>query len=533
MSSYRPSNRNLFSDTYLTIQANKDFALLESESRAAFKALKDLRAQSRPERFAEGREPQLREEYLDRVLDILGWSRSNEGGIPGDGKPDYTLFSDAEEKDAALSHIGTLEFFQEALCLCEAKSWGLDLQRASAEGRSARGQIYGYLEDTHLPWGFATNGRDWLLVWRGYSRAQQRDYAVDLDELLKADSWSTEFNYFFGFFSRSAFEHGLPLLAIEKSRVSGRAVGQDLKSNVYEALLVLGRSIFAGHESEFESREQLAELKSEGLILLYRLLFVNYAESRRLLPMDESDFYRRSFSLLRLKEAVQRAAPRMGEDEYATISNVDTKYLVNIRKLFTAIDSGLPKAHVPPYNGGLFRKGEHRLLDQLDIDDRTIARVVDLLSRTRSDPERFVDYSYLGVRELGSIYEGLLEYTFEVVDTGVEVPRAKSTGAEGYTPPGDERSLATVSSGSLASPENLVLATAKGERKASGSFYTPDEVVQYIVRECLGPVVATRLEEARQKGEDPQLAVLNVKVLDPAMGSGHFLVAATEYLAER
>jgi hypothetical protein len=533
MTSYRPENRNLFSDTYLNIQATSDFVQIESESRAAFAALKRVRHESRPERFGDGREQQLREEYLDRVLDVLGWSRSSEGRIPGGGKPDYTLFDNPIEKDAALSHVGTLEFFQDALCLCEAKSWALNLHRAGSDRRSARGQIYGYLEDTHLPWGIATNGAEWLLVWRGYSRAQQRDYSVSLDDLLGSESWSPQFNFFFGFFSRIAFERGLPLQAIEKSRLSGIAVGQDLKANVYEALLELGRSIYRTRSSEFRTPEELGELKAECLILLYRLLFVNYAESRRLLPMEDSDLYRRSFSLLRVKESIQRLAPRMLETEYTAISDDSSDFLRNIRKLFEAIDTGLPKAQVPPYNGGLFRRGTHRLLDRLEISDRTVARVVDLLSRTRDDPGRFVDYSYLGVRELGSIYEGLLEFNFVAVDTvsnGLASSKARDGPAARCEP---EPTNTDTAEPDAPLGHELELVTGKGERKASGSFYTPDSVVQYIVRETLGPLVAARLDDAARKGEDRQLAVLNIRVLDPAMGSGHFLVAATEFLAEK
>jgi type I restriction-modification system DNA methylase subunit len=533
MSGYRPENRNLFSDTYLETQYAEDFAPLEKESRAAFRTLSELRKQSRPERFGAGREQQLREEYLDKVLDVLGWARTSEGRIPSDGKPDYALFRDQADKDAALSHIGAIEFFRDSIGLCEAKPWGVDLHKATSEGRSPRGQIYGYLEDTHLDWGFATNGKEWMLVWRGYSRAQQRDFTVDLDALLLRDDWSPEFNYFYGFFSRAALADGLTQRALERSRLSGEAVGQNLKSNVYEALLTLGRSIYVRHRSDFGDADQLSKLKADCLIFLYRLLFVNYAESRRLLPMQDSDLYRRSFSLLRVKEAVQEAVPQMRPEEYLAISDESSNYLRNIRKLFKAIDTGLPMAHIPPYNGGLFRAGDHPFLDSIEIDDRTVAQVVDLLSRTRADPERFVDYSYLGVRELGSIYEGLLEYHFRIAEQDMVALSGQKVGTEIWLPRGADQGDAAGVARAKIGQGDLYLATAKGERKASGSFYTPDEIVKYIVRESLSSVVEKRIQDAQTRGEDPQLAILNLKVLDPAMGSGHFLVAATEFLAEK
>jgi hypothetical protein len=533
MKGYRPENRNLFSETYLETQCAKDFVPIEKESREVFRTLSELRRHSRPERFGPGKEQQLREEYLDKVLDILGWSRTSEGRIPSDGKPDYTLFRDSSDKDTALSHVGTIEFFQDAIGLCEAKHWGADLHKAASEGRSPRGQIYGYLEDTHVDWGFATNGKEWMLVWRGYSRAQQRDFTVDLDSLLLKEDWSPEFDYFYGFFSQPALSGGLVQGALERSRLSGEAVGQHLKSNVYEALLILGRSIYARHRSEFQGHDELSKLKSDCLTFLYRLLFVNYAESRRLLPMQDSDLYRRSFSLLRVKEAIQQAAPQMLREEYLAISDESSDYLRNIRKLFKAIDTGLPMARIPPYNGGLFRAGDHPFLDSIEIDDRTVAQVVDLLSRTSADPERFVDYSYLGVRELGSIYEGLLEYHFRVAQQDLVATPGERAGTEVWAPLAGDQGIRRGVARAKIGRGDLYLETAKGERKSSGSYYTPDEVVKFIVRESLLSVVEKRTAAAKQRGEDPQLAILNVKVIDPAMGSGHFLVAATEFLAEK
>jgi type I restriction-modification system DNA methylase subunit len=531
MTGYRPENRNLFSDFYLESGAPVDFAELEAESRKAFDAISVLRLESKPERFTEGREQQLREEYLDKVLDILGWFRSGEGGIPGNGKPDYTLFVDAADKDAALSRLGSLEFFSDAVCLCEAKPWGVDLHRKTSEGRSPRGQIYGYLEDTHLPWGFASNGKTWLLVWREYSRAQQRDYAVDLDALLSLGHWTPAFNYFYAFFSRRGFSKNFPGQAVEKSRVSGEAVGRELTANVFEALLLLGRAIVAARRSDFSTREELAGLKADCLTFLYRLLFVNYAESRKLLPMKDSDIYRKSYSFLRVKEEVQRLAPGMQEVEYAGISTVGGDLLRKIRKLFRAIDQGDRLAQIPPYNGGLFRAEDHPLLESVEIGDQTIARIVDLLSRTREDPGRFVDYSYLGIRELGSIYEGLLEFGFSTR------PGLRPGDGLGEVRPPGTRFVADRAAdpavGIRGPAVGVYLETATGERKTSGSFYTPDEVVRYIVQSCLGPIVDSRLANAGTVGQDPQQAILNIKVLDPAMGSGHFLVAATEYLAER
>jgi type I restriction-modification system DNA methylase subunit len=166
------------------------------------------------------------------------------------------------------------------------------------------------------------------------------------------------------------------------------------------------------------------------------------------------------------------------------------------------------------------------------------------------------------VRHLGSIYEGLLEFKLRVAEEKLAV--AKEKGKEVYKPAKEvTKPLATIDKG------DVYLENDKRERKATGSYYTPDYIVKYIVRHTVGPVLErkfaalekrlrdaqrdyrkyAKLVEARRKstGRDESAAVywnnremqnlvddcLNVRVLDPAMGSGHFLVEVVDYLSNR
>ena len=78
---------------------------------------------------------------------------------------------------------------------------------------------------------------------------------------------------------------------------------------------------------------------------------------------------------------------------------------------------------------------------------------------------------------------------------------------------------------------HLYLATDKGERKSTGSYYTPDYIVNYIVKNTIGPVVEQKWKDAQEKDESCIDATLAINVLDPAMGSGHFLVGAVDFLS--
>ena len=160
-----------------------------------------------------------------------------------------------------------------------------------------------------------------------------------------------------------------------------------------------------------------------------------------------------------------------------------------------------------------------------------------------------MDYGFIGVRELGSVYEGLLEFSLRIADEDLVVVKEK--GKEVYVPKGSQgrkRVLGNVEKGAP------YLVNDKKERKATGSYYTPRYIVDYIVENTLGPLVAERreaLEEiaklrselGRMRKNEDYIAgevrkmealrtLLDVKVLDPAMGSGHFLVAAVDYLTD-
>jgi hypothetical protein len=125
-----------------------------------------------------------------------------------------------------------------------------------------------------------------------------------------------------------------------------------------------------------------------------------------------------------------------------------------------------------------------------------LQQAIDRLARVEG---QFVDYRDLAERHLGTIYEGLLEFHLEPLQTP----------EDGWT---------------------VALVNAKGERKATGSYYTPDFIVKYMVEETLLPLLRRAVEGATSDQEKIE-RILALKVLDPAMGSGHFPVEAMEYIA--
>ena len=255
----------------------------------------------------------------------------------------------------------------------------------------------------------------------------------------------------------------------------------------------------------------LPEVRDAALILLYRLLFILYAEDRDLLPVRD-----RRYDDYSLRDKVRRnVEDRKSKND--VFSDTAARYWAIVDDLCRAIDQGDGSIGLPPYNGGLFDRERTPLLTRIRLSDATMADAIDALSFERTETgRRYINYRDLSVQQLGSIYERLLEH--EVI---------RECGAVHIRP-------------------NIFA------RRGSGSYYTPDELVTLIVRETVSPLIADRMETFSAKVEeqaastkplnqrlgalkrvDPAERLLDLKICDPAMGSGHFLVTLVDYLADQ
>ncbi len=169
---------------------------------------------------------------------------------------------------------------------------------------------------------------------------------------------------------------------------------------------------------------------------------------------------------------------------------------------------------IPPYNGGLFDPAAATLLARVRLPDTVMGEALFLLSHRPAQPAseprpRYINYRDLSVQQLGSIYESILEYAVEPDGEGGVRPRADNSA-----------------------------------RHRSGSYYTPEDLVSLIIDRAVGPLVAERtqaFEDAVAAGQgraaleaiDPATRLLELKFVDPAMGSGHFLVSLVDWLSDK
>lgn len=566
-------NVGLFSDHFLNKRLPTESPYWTSEKAAAQTAFDKILVQYKKftSTYKHPHEAQTEDDFIRPVLGLLGYSYIVQTPLKHKGKfnqPDYSLFADENTKKAA----GSLKvkeqeaFYSKALAICDAKYWGrpLDIKltdkRDTYTNTNPSFQIVNYLVGANVDWGILTSGKLWRFYYQKASSRSSNFYEIDLEDLLLR-GYSEAFLYFFLFFRKEAFikdSHGKSFLdqVLEGSTHYATELSDLLKEKVFEEIFPhLARGFLhyrkTGMGIQAETDETLKEIYNGTLTLLYRLLFILYAEDRDLLLVKEKAY--RHYSLANIKEKVAEL-----RDKKATLSEISTDLWSDLDTLFKIIDVGDPKLNVPTYNGGLFsqKNPKNDFLKANKVPDPWLAEALDHLTREiaeESGKPQFIDYSELEVRHLGSIYEGLLEFYLKIADEDKALVREK--GREVYKP------LAEVKNPKeIVKEGQLYLENDRHERKSTGSYYTPDYIVKYIVQNAVGPVLeeklgkveklfteisslnakakratvsrAAQMDHLKTKQQQATDELFSLKVLDPAMGSGHFLVETVDFLSD-
>lgn len=544
LSPYR--NENLFSRHYLknVIQRTNIWSIDEEEIEDAFNELEKIYQREKdylPNR--EDDEEELRNDFITPILRrVLNFKKEQEKKSGGSQKiPDYALYDTSEKKKKALD---TGRYYEHAIGLVEAKAWKKDLEKKtntgdpSTDDSNPTKQIVDYLIENKPQWGILTNGNKWRLVHREASNRLDTYYEVDILNLLASDRSReeklSEFKYFYIFFRKQAFQgdEGSKLLdeILEESVQYAEEIGADLESNIYKALEWLAKGYIENNSNDGIEDVPIKEIHDNSLIYLYRLLFALYADSRGILgdPGGKYEYY--NFSEL-VDEVCKELDEGDGYGKSGLISN-------RLNAIFRMIDDGsqsqdIPKdeLHIPAYNGGLFSQERHEFLKKYNLHDKYLAKVIDLVSRTKIEEggKARVDYYDLSVRHLGGIYEGLLEYQLEKADEDMVEVKEDGNIVVKTLDEADENGDSFSEDDTIREGQPY-LVTDDGERKATGSYYTPDYIVKYIVENTVGPKVEDQVE-GLESDEEKAEAILDMQILDPAMGSAHFLVEVIDYLA--
>ncbi|MBX6363082.1 MAG: N-6 DNA methylase, partial [Gemmatimonadetes bacterium] len=372
--------------------------------------------------------------------------------------------------------------------------------------RSAWGALQEYLNasDDAL-WGLASNGLRIRLGRDNASLTRPAWLEADLERIFTEERFA-DFSVLWLVLHASRFGRpGQPVTdcPLEAWRAAAAEQGSRardaLRTGVEAALLELGQGFLSANPA---LRELLAsgaltpqEYFNELLRLVYRMIFLLTVEERGILhrpdtPPEALTLYAEGYGMRRLRErSLRRAQYDRHTDLWASLGPV-----------FTALGrpEGEPALGLPGL-GGLFDPDQCPHLDRATLENRSLLAAIFRLAWLREGGALVrVNWKDMGPEELGSVYESLLELVPVVSDDG---RRFSFAGA-------DE--------------------SAGNARKLTGSYYTPDSLVQQLLDTALMPVVRERLAA---HPEDPQAALLSITVIDPACGSGHFLLAAARRLA--
>ena len=282
-----------------------------------------------------------------------------------------------------------------------------------------------------------------------------------------------------------------------------------------------------GHEA---TPSHLDAAYEQVMVILFRLLFVAYAEDKDLLPYRTNSHYADHSLKLRARRLTEdRRAARVDYDESATDLWDD------VRQLWRAVDAGNSGWGVPAYDGGLFSHDPDvspsgAALATLRLTDAEFAPALSaLLVDEGHEGYGPVDFRLLSVREFGTIYEGLLESTLAVAQDDLAVRKVK--GREHYVPakPGEPVEVAAGAA---------YLHNRSGVRKATGSYFTKPFAVEHLLEHALKPALddhIARLDALAATGDDAALseAFFDFRCADISMGSAHFLVSGLDRIEAR
>ncbi|MBU0471883.1 MAG: N-6 DNA methylase, partial [Nanoarchaeota archaeon] len=366
-------------------------------------------------------------------------------------------------------------------------------------------------------WGIIFNGKILRLIKSDQATIGESYLEFDVDQIMETDS-EEEFNVLYAILRKNAFieEEGITLIdeIAEKSKAYSAQVNESLRESVFEALELILKGIVSDN-TDIDFKSDLRTLYEEGLTYLYRLLFVLYAESRGLLPLNEYKVYRENYSLERLRDQI---------DNPLVSFHPNTFYIWNsLKSLAKLIHLGIntPELKVSAFDGKLFDNNLLKFLNKCSVNDEIMRRVLLSLSRTKKIKKKGTErvaYNELDVAQLGSVYEGLLEFEPKIAEEYLVVVK-DSKGS--HIIPQTQLSEKDIIEQEIIKGD-FYLSLWGGKRKGSGSYYTPEALTSFLVKQAIDPLVS---------GKSPE-QILKLKIVDPAMGSAAFLVAATKYLAD-
>lgn len=518
-------NEYLFSEIYLQDITQRH--VTDENLRASFQTINEWREYADKSSLK-----QWITTYIEPVLDTLGFGHHKDQ----EGQANILLLFPDVDKTQPMSLCWVVPPGDDIDCALKGKHWAEKIIRN--------------LRKYNFEWGILTDG----IYWRIYHTKEPTPYEtyveVDLEAILSNQDYAA-FQIFYFFFRPANFikgENGECKFDIykEESAKTTEYIEENLRAAIEReeegegVLQTLCLGYLDVLNQNTYNEEECVRIYGGAILYLFRLLFLFYSTARGLLKRENIESF---------MDIVQTSF-RLHNEGGARSNSCDL--WLRLQDLFAEIDL--------TYNGGLFNPHESnltRFIEKTKITDSFLLEVVFGLGYYQKSRENFVfiEYRDLSVRHLGSLYEGLLEHNLFIAPENTVVRRS---GTKVRFVPESEAGRITRSE-TIIEKGKVYFSEDARERKLTGSYYTPEDVVEYIVKNTIDALLAEKRKEltseiepilddlnsAVNESEQRRLElfiddkilkfieekILSISVLDPTMGSGHFLVNATNHIA--
>ena len=524
-------NHFLFSETYIKeyIKQENKKKTEDNDVDSAFKQVKEWNSEYVSGDYANDQWFG----YIDSVLDVLKF-------------PDRKCI-----ENTRLLYADAINDSEKPVAVCYYVDKDEDI------GTSKKGKYYAYnalkaANEQGVNWAMLTNGYRWRIYNTKNVSPYENYLEIDIEESIKNNSSSDDaFKLFYLFFNVRTYFTKDGELEIEKikdlSDARAETIEEALRGKAEEILKELCYGLKENMNKESYSEEEKKAIYNDAIILLYRLLFFGYAESRGLLPIVENDpEYDDSYKKLC--------------DDAKDIHNSGEVYRIKDGfEFWERLDNHIRYYVDKSYNGGLFHNDDKSILREHRITNGRLTKCLAELSFNADKTGKYtlpIEYKDLSVRNLGSIYEGLLEYQLFIAEE--RMVQRKSKGKVNYLR-ATEVKLQNSDLRNIIEKGGIYLSQDALERKETGAYYTPEDVVQYIVENTVGKKLKELYEVLKDKKRELFLQlsyeplesrkrvlqneideitidfikekILSLSIIDSAMGSGHFLVNAAYRVA--
>jgi len=580
---------SLFSDVYLKNDFPREYShLWKNDENSGFtkfyQGFVDLCVDLQHESFLNWREADTVKNWIVPVMDLLGWENNSkrqqnsyidntsftieENGKKQVYRPDLIYFDRPEFKSYTQEQKDINEKLREirskktgSQVVVEAKYWdrlsalGDKVKKIQESGDSASSlgpelQTLKYMDLFHLDYGILTDGKTWKLLHRELSQGiPNRSYEFDLGPLMElALKLGTENNeakfseyakYFYFFFAKESFcETKLLDKVLEYSKKYASRIEEDLRERFIISMGVICNSLKDSADG-LKVPYTLDLIRNVAESHLFNILFVKSCEVRHILPVKSPNY---------IKISLHEVIESLGQMEFDPAKNLDTflkdfqfgstfggkKFDWNGFEIFDRFinlyeiihDGTNPRKdfgfEIQGFKESIFSTDEWKFAKKAKICNENMVKILFNLNFIKSEfPQRKyqqIPYSYFTPRQLGSIYESFLE--FKLKEAPSDLIFNCNEWKEGN--PNSRKVIEmNLSKGCIVKKGDLFFDADNVDRKKTGSYYTPDYIVSYIIEKSVAPF----LEEIKTSKQ-----LLELKICDPAMGSGHFLSGVLDYL---